>query len=112
MTIPGERAAAPQLMPTAAAAMLEADRAATYLEELRGRVVTGGASARALVERGEPVQALLAAAAEHHADLVVMATHARSGIAAVWTGRVAAWFLPHYPAPVLLVRAPVDGQSS
>jgi nucleotide-binding universal stress UspA family protein len=108
MTMPGDRAAAAQLMPTAAAAMLdaEADRAARYLEALRGRVVTGGVSARALVERGEPVQALLAAAAEHHADLVVMATHARSGMAAVWTGSVAARFLPHHPAPVLLVRAP------
>ncbi len=113
MTMPAERAAAAQLMPTAAAAMLdaEAERAARYLEGLCERLAGQGVAAQALVERGEAVQALLAAAAEHHPDLVVMATHGRSGMAAVWTGSVAARFLPHYPAPVLLVRAPLEGQS-
>jgi len=108
MTLPGDRAAAAQLMPTAAAAMLdaEAERAATYLEGLRGRVDATGINAHAMVERGESVQALVAAATAHRVDLVVMATHARAGMAAVWTGSVAARLLPHMAAPVLLVRAP------
>jgi nucleotide-binding universal stress UspA family protein len=59
-----------------------------------------------MVERGEPVQALVAAATANRVDLVVMATHARAGMAAVWTGSVAARLLPHVAAPVLLVRAP------
>jgi len=111
MTLPGDRAAAAQLMPTAAAAMLdaEAERAATYLEGLRARVVAEGVNTQAMVDRGEPVQALVAAATAHRVDLVVMATHARSGMAAVWTGSVAARFLSHVAAPVLLVRAPSEG---
>lgn len=106
----GERGASVTLMPTAAAAVLdtEAERAAAYLETLRERLVAGGVTARVTVERGEPVQALVATVASQAADFVVMATHARAGIAAVWTGSVAARFLSRVAIPVLLVRAPAE----
>jgi nucleotide-binding universal stress UspA family protein len=109
-TMPGERGAAATLMPTAAAAVLEAEaeRAAGYLQTLTSRLTGEGLNVQAGVERGEPVQALLTLIDARHVDLVVMATHARAGMAAVWTGSVAARFLPRVSVPVLLVRAPAD----
>jgi len=109
-TMPGERGAAATLMPTAAAAMLDAEveRAAGYLQNLIPRLTGDGVDAQARVERGEPVQALLALVDARQVDLVVMATHARAGMAAVWTGSVAARFLPRVSVPVLLVRTPAD----
>jgi nucleotide-binding universal stress UspA family protein len=109
-TMPGERGAAAMLMPTAAAAMLEAEaeRAAGYLQTLTSRLTGEGVGAQAAVERGEAVQALLSLIDARQVDLVVMTTHARAGMAAVWTGSVAPRFLPRVPVPVLLVRAPAD----
>jgi nucleotide-binding universal stress UspA family protein len=109
-TIPGERGASATLMPTAAAAVLdaEAERAAAYLDGLRARLVAEGVPTGTVVDRGEPVQALVAAVTAQAADAVVMATHARVGMAAVWTGSVAARFLSRITIPVLLVRAPAE----
>jgi nucleotide-binding universal stress UspA family protein len=107
-TIAGERAAAARLMPTAAAALLdvEAREAAAYLENVASRVRAAGREARAAVERGEPVQVLLETAARERADLIVMATHGRSGVSALWAGSVASRVVAAGQRPVLLIRVP------
>jgi nucleotide-binding universal stress UspA family protein len=56
------------------------------------------------VERGEPVRTLLSVAASREADLIVIATHGRSGVGAVWAGSVAQRIIAQSPRPVLLVR--------
>lgn len=106
-TMAGERAASARLMPTAAATVLEAEAAAAreYLTSLAVRT-GGGARPEVSVERGEPVRVLLEAAASRGIDLIVMATHGRSGVSAVWAGSVAARLLGHTTTPVLLVRIP------
>ncbi|OFX14140.1 MAG: hypothetical protein A2V59_08450 [Armatimonadetes bacterium RBG_19FT_COMBO_69_19] len=106
-TVSGERGAAARLMPTAAAVVLESEAAdgKAYLESLAAR--TGGAGRpEVTVERGEPVRVLLEAAASRGIDLIVMATHGRSGVGAVWAGSVAARVIGHSTRPVLLVRIP------
>lgn len=105
-TISGERAAAARLMPTAAAALLdvEAREAVRYLEEVAARVRAAGVAARPLVERGEPVQTLLETAARQAVDLIVMATHGRSGVSALWAGSVASRVVGAARRPVLLIR--------
>ncbi len=107
-TISGERAAAARLMPTAAAALLdvEAREATNYLEGVASRVQAAGVAARAAVERGEPVQVLLDTAARQGADLIVMATHGRSGVSALWAGSVASRVVGAGQRPVLLIRVP------
>lgn len=108
VTISGERAAVSRLMPTAAAVLLdtEAEQAARYLDGMVQQVRAEGKVASAIVARGEPVRTLLDAASQRDVDLIVMATHGRSGVSAVWAGSVASRIIAHSTRPVLLIRIP------
>ncbi|MFO0796593.1 MAG: universal stress protein [Gemmataceae bacterium] len=55
--------------------------------------------------RGEPAAEILKAAGEYAADLIVMGTHGRGGLARLALGSVAEKVLRHAPCPVLTVRA-------
>lgn len=105
-TVGDDRAPATLLMPTAAAELLdvEAADAATYLERLSARLSSDGVPVKAVVVRGEVVRALLDLAAQRAIDVIVMATHGRSGVGAVWAGSVAARIVGHSSRPLLLVR--------
>jgi nucleotide-binding universal stress UspA family protein len=58
-----------------------------------------------LVEKGNPVDEILKAARFHHADLIVMTTHGRSGISRLVTGSVTEEVLRRSMVPLLVVRA-------
>ncbi len=107
-TISDERTAVTRLMPTATAALLDAEAvgAAAYLDRVRSGLEGDGVAAAAAVERGDTVRVLLDAAAKHNVDLIVMATHGRSGVSAVWAGSVAARIAAHSIRPILFVRVP------
>ncbi|HEV8352999.1 MAG TPA: universal stress protein [bacterium] len=107
-TAPPERAAATRLMPSAAAEVLDLEAAhmQAYLTELTATLAADGVSASGLVERGEAVRMLLDAAKVSEADLIVMATHGRSGLAGTWAGSVASRVIGHTGIPLLLVRIP------
>jgi nucleotide-binding universal stress UspA family protein len=55
-----------------------------------------------------PVSAILEAARRHHADLIVMSTHGRSGLGRVVYGSVADDILRHADVPVLLIPPAID----
>lgn len=61
---------------------------------------------------GEPGEEILAAAAAEKADLVVMGTHGRSGLAHLLTGSVAEAVLRKARCPVLTVKAPVSAAAA
>lgn len=85
-TVPGSAAVATRLMPHAARALLEAEvqEAVRYLESVDARVRAPGREVATFVARGDPMNAILALARGEHIDLIAMATHARSGMAAAW----------------------------
>lgn len=56
------------------------------------------------VRTGEPVAEIIAAAREHNADLILMATHGRTGLKRVLVGSVAGAVLRSGDLPVVLVR--------
>jgi nucleotide-binding universal stress UspA family protein len=58
---------------------------------------------------GDPVRGIVDAAREEHADLIVMATHARTPISALAQGSVAEDVVRSGVAPVTLVRWGDDG---
>jgi nucleotide-binding universal stress UspA family protein len=93
-------------MPTAAAALLEAEASdgAAYLHTVAQTLSQQGIQAHAAVERGEAVRTLLNAAAAREIDLIILATHGRSGVGAMWAGSVAQRIIVQSPRPVLLVR--------
>lgn len=108
VTVSGERAAAAMLLPTAAAALLDAEaaQAATYLGRIGTRLLADGVATSIVVDRGEPVRVLLDTVVRRATDLIIMATHGRSGVGAVWAGSVASRIISHSTRPVLLVRIP------
>ncbi len=60
----------------------------------------------ASLERGPIIDALIGYAKRHGVDLVVMRSHARSGLARVWFGSVADGLIRESGIPVLVVRPP------
>lgn len=56
------------------------------------------------VVAGEPGPAIVQAARETQADLIVMGTHGRTGLARLLMGSVAEYVLRHAPCPVLTVK--------
>lgn len=112
-TIPGERASTARLTPTATAASLDLEegKAGEYIRGLASRLRARGLRVSAKVGRGEPAQGLLDSAAQVGADIIVMTTHGRAGLDAVFSGSVASRLVARFARPILLVRAPRDGEA-
>ncbi len=110
-TVSGERVSTALLVPTATAASLdlEESEARRSLEGLAATLRAQGLRASASVGRGNPSQGVLDGAAQAGVDMIVIATHARTGIDAVVSGSVASRIAARFTRPLLLVRAtPVE----
>lgn len=70
------------------------------------RVADRRVEVRRLTVVGHPATEIVRLAQEEGADLIVMGTHGRGGLARVLVGSVAEAVLRHAPCPVLTVRAP------
>jgi nucleotide-binding universal stress UspA family protein len=105
-TVRGERQALAQALPmaTRAALDLEGEDAQRYLNGVVDRLRAGGTAVTAEVRRGDTLSALAAEAAEAGVGLVVMATHGRAGVQAIWAGSVATRLLARTRVPLLLLR--------
>lgn len=76
------------------------------LQRLCGEALAEGVVAHAIVEEARsPASAILAAVADHHADLIVMATQGRTGLARLQAGSVTEEVLRGSPVPLMAVRA-------
>ena len=107
-SLTGGRAAVARYSPTASAAMLdEAEEGATaYVRDLADRLRADHVAVQATIVRDDPATAIVEAAGRIHADLIVMASHGRAGIAGAWAGSVSSKVLARAPGPFLLIRAP------
>ena len=76
-----------------------------YLQEVVARFQKAGTNARLEVINGKPADALSEYAAKSGVDLIIMATHGRSGIPRLVMGSVADRLMRSTCAPVLLVRS-------
>jgi nucleotide-binding universal stress UspA family protein len=65
-----------------------------------------GRTAEADVREGDPADAIIAAAQDAGADLIVLGTHGRTGLARLRMGSVASSVVRHAPCSVLVMRAP------
>jgi len=83
--------------------MAEAER---YLKQVQGKIRLNGTSMQSKVLRGTPAEALSDYAARNGVDLMVIATHGRSGVSRWVWGSVADRILRSACVPVLMVRAP------
>ena len=109
-TLSGDQAVSGLLLPTATRAILDLSQqeAKEYLDHAVARCQTEGVVARAEVLRGDIVPELLGLAERLNIDLIVLASHGRTGLDALFTGSVASRIAGRRIRPLLLVRA---GQS-
>jgi nucleotide-binding universal stress UspA family protein len=83
----------------------EATRISHELEATAQQLEAEGLRVDTQLRHGMPAEEILAAAAEEDVDLVVMATHGRSGLPRLWLGSVALQVVRGASRPVLLIRA-------
>lgn len=88
---------------TQAALEMTAESLRAHLGELASELRQEGFEATAEVQRGDPAARIVATAAETRADLIVMATHGKTGGSAFWEGSVTPKVLKDTFVPVLLV---------
>ncbi len=106
-TLRPKQAATGLLMPMTMRAVLDlAEQGARdYLAHTANACTAAGVPAEALLHRGEVGPGVVTAAQSEGADLVIMATHGRSGIDAWLEQGVAASVLPQVRCPLLLLQA-------
>ena len=75
-------------------------------EKLEGVSVPAGVRVERQVAEGAPAEEILRAAQAVKANLIVMGTHGRTGLARLLAGSVAEQVMRRAPCPVLTVRTP------
>ena len=104
-TLSGQEAATAKLLPGATHALLDlAEKDAK--EYLHGHVTAlqaAGLTATADVRRGDPVIVILGASKRTMADLIVLATHGKTGMDAFWSGSATPNVTSRSVLPLLLV---------
>lgn len=87
--------------------------AADYLDRLARSARHEGLVARAEAYLGDPAERIVRAAREDGADLIVMSSHGRTGLARTVFGSVAETVMRLSPCPVMVVKGgpPGDGNS-
>lgn len=105
-TVSGERQVVAQTLPAATREALELEEAeaTSYLEDAAIELRQTGIPVSTEVRRGDASHALVDEAAEPGVGLVVVATHGRAGVQAIWAGSVTARLLARTRAPILLLR--------
>ncbi len=93
----------PQTYDAIAAAIRDA--AAKGMRRLLTAAREKGVSARGLLLRGSPHEAITRAARTHHVGQLVVGTHGRSGLSRMLLGSVAARIIATSPCPVLVIPA-------
>lgn len=77
-----------------------------YLDGVVSRLSLNGAQIKAEVFMGKPSEVITDYAAKNKVDLIIIATHGRSGVSRWVWGSVADKVLRNSCAPVLMIRAP------
>jgi nucleotide-binding universal stress UspA family protein len=104
-TVPGDKAAAARLTPSATAAALDLEQASAveYVDHLGERLERSGVTVEGEVGRGSAAERLIAASERFPDSVVALATHGRAGFDAVWSGSVGAKVVTKASGPLLLV---------
>jgi len=82
----------------------EADEALEITRTLRARAEQRGLTLDTMVLRGRPDEAIVSAARFKEADLIVLGSHGRTGLARLLVGSVAERVIGQAPCPVLVVK--------
>ena len=109
-TLSGEQAATAKILPSATHALLDLAEqdAKEYLHRHITTLQAEGFTATADVRRGDPAIVIISTAEQTRADLIVLATHGKTGMDAFWSGSATPNVASRSVIPLLLV--PVRGK--
>jgi len=85
----------------------ELDAARQYLDGVAGAPGSAALSVDALVDEGDPAAVIAATTQREGVDLIVMATHGRTGLPRLTMGSVATTTVQRAHVPLLLIRPPL-----
>ena len=107
----GDMAAPGRLLPGTTSRMLEmaSQEAEEYLASLLEALRVQGVTASAEILRGDPAKTIVKAAEDAKVDLIVLATHGKTGMEAFWSGSIAHKICGYRGVPLLLI--PIEKQS-
>jgi len=109
-TLSGDGAMASRVLPGTTSRLLDfsTQDAEKYLDPLAEQLTAEGFEASAHVLRGDPAKVIIDAALNAQIDLIVLATHGKSGMDAFWAGSVAHKICSQSKVPLLLIPVKVD----
>ncbi len=104
-SLPPEEKVSARTLPSTASRMLEMEvrDASEHLDLLARELTDAGIRTSSHVLRGDPAETIALAATEAKIDLMVLATHGKTGMKAFWTGSVAHAICSRSRCPLLLV---------
>lgn len=104
-TLNVENAATGTLLPVTTRAILDLaeEEAVRYLEEKIASLKILGLTPTAEVRRGDPAQEVVKSAENQKADMIILGTHGKKGMDALWAGSVAPLIVARTRLPILLV---------
>jgi nucleotide-binding universal stress UspA family protein len=85
------------------------DRAKDELQKLAKSEVIGAVKAKTIIKTGKPFVEIIETAKEENVDLIIIATHGRSGVEHILFGSTAEKVVRKAPCPVLTLREPIKG---
>ncbi len=106
-SLSGPKTVTSRFLPSTTTKMLEiaAQDGALYLREMQDRLASQGITASSHVLRGDPAAVIAAIPGQSPIDLIVLATHGKSGMKGFWAGSVAHKVCSQSRTPLLLVPA-------
>ncbi len=104
-SLPGEKAASGWMLPRTTRAMLDMyeETAKERLEELAAEWRQRGLTVVTEVRRGDPAQQIVQDAKTSGVDMIVLATHGKSGMGAFWSSSVGPRVVSSTNLPILLI---------
>lgn len=104
-TLSAEEAATGTLLPTATNAILDIaeEEACEYMQEKLNDLEAKKIVATGEVERGDPAAEVVKSADNQKVDMIILGTHGKKGIDALWAGSVAPQIYSRTHLPILLV---------
>lgn len=105
-TLSGEKSASGSLLPTTTRAILDIaeQEGAEFVEKIASEEPFSELEAYTEILRGDPVQSVLEYANKSDIDLIILSSHARSGLSALISGSFTSRITSRVKCPLLLVR--------
>ena len=85
------------------------ERAKQELEKLAKEEIPSGLTVNTLIKTGKPFIEIIETAGELDIDLIIIATHGRTGVEHILFGSTAEKVVRKAPCPVLTLREPIKG---